>query len=249
MNDVATSAVTRPTSVERSSGRRVRPAEARHPAAAQPPGEQGVRHDKVEDPGDPPGRRERCELADPRRTGRPRRRRPTRAERDEPSTSCAPFSSSWIPLMTRIRVPSKFIRGAAAHEAGDGVLGGGPGRGRAPHARSSRDPRPGEVLVRTLYTGISRGTESLVFRGEVPAERARAHARALPGGRLPRPGQVRLPQRRRRRAAALASSSAAPSSRCSPTSRPSSCPHRPSRSCPTASPPAGRCSRAPSRRR
>jgi 2-desacetyl-2-hydroxyethyl bacteriochlorophyllide A dehydrogenase len=31
-----------------------------------------------------------------------------------------------------------------------------------------RDPEPGEVLVRTQYTGISRGTESVVFRGEVP---------------------------------------------------------------------------------
>ena len=30
------------------------------------------------------------------------------------------------------------------------------------------EPRRGEVLVRTLYTGISRGTESVVFRGEVP---------------------------------------------------------------------------------
>lgn len=29
-------------------------------------------------------------------------------------------------------------------------------------------PGPGEVLVRTLYSGISRGTETLVFRGEVP---------------------------------------------------------------------------------
>lgn len=29
-------------------------------------------------------------------------------------------------------------------------------------------PGPGEVLVRTLYTGVSRGTETLVFRGEVP---------------------------------------------------------------------------------
>ncbi|WP_308187561.1 zinc-dependent alcohol dehydrogenase [Microbacterium allomyrinae] len=40
-------------------------------------------------------------------------------------------------------------------------------------------PRPeaGEALVRTLYTGISRGTESIVFRGEVPRsewERMRA---------------------------------------------------------------------------
>lgn len=30
------------------------------------------------------------------------------------------------------------------------------------------EPGPGEVLVRTLHTGISRGTESLVFRGEGP---------------------------------------------------------------------------------
>lgn len=38
-------------------------------------------------------------------------------------------------------------------------------------------PGPGEVLVRTLHSGISRGTEALVFRGEVPEseyERMRA---------------------------------------------------------------------------
>jgi len=29
-------------------------------------------------------------------------------------------------------------------------------------------PGPGEVLVRTRFTGLSRGTETLVFRGEVP---------------------------------------------------------------------------------
>lgn len=27
-------------------------------------------------------------------------------------------------------------------------------------------PADGEVLVRTLYSGVSRGTETLVFRGE-----------------------------------------------------------------------------------
>jgi threonine dehydrogenase-like Zn-dependent dehydrogenase len=31
------------------------------------------------------------------------------------------------------------------------------------------EPGPDEVLIRTLYSGISRGTETLVFRGEVPA--------------------------------------------------------------------------------
>ncbi|MCC2031082.1 zinc-binding alcohol dehydrogenase [Microbacterium sp. BWT-G7] len=45
--------------------------------------------------------------------------------------------------------------------------------------RGEAVPRPeaGEALVRTLYTGISRGTESIVFRGEVPRsewERMRA---------------------------------------------------------------------------
>ena len=29
-------------------------------------------------------------------------------------------------------------------------------------------PRHDEVLVRTLYSGVSRGTESIVFRGGVP---------------------------------------------------------------------------------
>ncbi|MFH8251867.1 zinc-binding alcohol dehydrogenase [Microbacterium sp. B2969] len=39
------------------------------------------------------------------------------------------------------------------------------------------DPGPSDVLVRTLWTGISRGTESLVFRGAVPAsERDRMRA-------------------------------------------------------------------------
>jgi 2-desacetyl-2-hydroxyethyl bacteriochlorophyllide A dehydrogenase len=39
------------------------------------------------------------------------------------------------------------------------------------------EPGPNDVLVRTLHSGISRGTEALVFRGQVPAsefERMRA---------------------------------------------------------------------------
>src|SRR5262249_54759174 len=31
------------------------------------------------------------------------------------------------------------------------------------------EPGPGDVHVRTLYSGVSRGTETLVFRGGVPA--------------------------------------------------------------------------------
>ena len=44
-----------------------------------------------------------------------------------------------------------------------------PGRGEIRPA-ALRRPEPGEVLVRTVRTGVSRGTETLVFRGEVPAD-------------------------------------------------------------------------------
>lgn len=51
-----------------------------------------------------------------------------------------------------------------------------PGRGEI-RAESIASPGPDEVMVRTLYTGISRGTETLVFTGRVPEsehERMRA---------------------------------------------------------------------------
>jgi threonine dehydrogenase-like Zn-dependent dehydrogenase len=49
------------------------------------------------------------------------------------------------------------------------------------------DPGPGEVLVRTLRSGVSRGTEALVFRGGVPADQ-RARMRApFQEGELPGP--------------------------------------------------------------
>ncbi|KRB36791.1 zinc-dependent alcohol dehydrogenase [Microbacterium sp. Root180] len=49
------------------------------------------------------------------------------------------------------------------------------------------DPAPGDAVVRTLVTGISRGTESIVFRGEVPAgERDRMRA-PFQDGELPGP--------------------------------------------------------------
>ena len=45
----------------------------------------------------------------------------------------------------------------------------------------------GEVLVRSLYSGISRGTESLVFRGEVPASQHEAMRAPFQEGRFPGP--------------------------------------------------------------
>jgi 2-desacetyl-2-hydroxyethyl bacteriochlorophyllide A dehydrogenase len=51
-----------------------------------------------------------------------------------------------------------------------------PGRGEI-RVDSLAEPRAGEVLVRTLYSGISRGTEALVWSGAVP-EREYARMRA-----------------------------------------------------------------------
>src|SRR5580700_720046 len=42
-----------------------------------------------------------------------------------------------------------------------------PGHGEI-RAQRLRSPGHGELLIRTLRSAISRGTESLVFRGEVP---------------------------------------------------------------------------------
>ncbi|HEY8521365.1 MAG TPA: zinc-binding alcohol dehydrogenase [Gammaproteobacteria bacterium] len=51
-----------------------------------------------------------------------------------------------------------------------------PGRGEI-RAEPLPAPGPGDVVVRTLFTGVSRGTEALVWRGEVPAsERERMRA-------------------------------------------------------------------------
>src|SRR5262245_38728391 len=42
-----------------------------------------------------------------------------------------------------------------------------PGRGEI-RSQLLRSPEPGELVIRTLHSAISRGSESLVFRGEVP---------------------------------------------------------------------------------
>jgi NADPH:quinone reductase-like Zn-dependent oxidoreductase len=55
--------------------------------------------------------------------------------------------------------------------------------------RSSRlaDPGPDDVVVRTLHSGISRGTETLVFRGEVPASQREAMRAPFQEGDFPGP--------------------------------------------------------------
>ena len=61
-----------------------------------------------------------------------------------------------------------------------------PGRGEIVSAELG--PRPeGHVLVRTLYSGISRGTESLVFRGEVPKSQIQTMRAPFQEGDFPGP--------------------------------------------------------------
>ena len=48
-------------------------------------------------------------------------------------------------------------------------------------------PGPGEVLVRTLRSGISRGTETIVFRGRVPADQRDAMRAPFQDGAFPGP--------------------------------------------------------------
>ena len=63
---------------------------------------------------------------------------------------------------------------AAPHASAFWVAGAGAGELRS---ETLAAPGPRELLVRTLYSAISRGSEALVFRGEVPAsEYARMRA-------------------------------------------------------------------------
>jgi threonine dehydrogenase-like Zn-dependent dehydrogenase len=61
-----------------------------------------------------------------------------------------------------------------------------PGRGEIRPA-SLPDPGADEVQVRTLWSGISRGTESLIFRGRVPEREYDTMAAPFQDGRLPGP--------------------------------------------------------------
>ncbi|WP_306307016.1 zinc-dependent alcohol dehydrogenase [Kribbia dieselivorans] len=50
-----------------------------------------------------------------------------------------------------------------------------------------REPGPGEVRVRTTRSGVSRGTEALVFRGGVPADQYAAMRAPFQEGEFPAP--------------------------------------------------------------
>ncbi|TRW47226.1 zinc-dependent alcohol dehydrogenase [Georgenia yuyongxinii] len=61
-----------------------------------------------------------------------------------------------------------------------------PGQGEL-RTEPAREPGPGEALVRTLRSGISRGTELLVHRGEVPPQVADTMRAPFQAGDLPGP--------------------------------------------------------------
>ncbi len=61
-----------------------------------------------------------------------------------------------------------------------------PGRGEI-RAEPVRDPARNEVLVRTLHSGVSRGTETLVFHGGVPASQWDAMRAPFQEGDFPAP--------------------------------------------------------------
>lgn len=61
-----------------------------------------------------------------------------------------------------------------------------PGHGEI-RAEPIRQPGPDEVSVRTLYSGVSRGTESVIFRGGVPANQHRTMRAPFQDGDFPGP--------------------------------------------------------------
>ncbi len=61
-----------------------------------------------------------------------------------------------------------------------------PGRGEIRTAELGQ-PRPDEVLVRALHSGISRGTETLVFQGRVPEDQHEAMRAPFQDGEFPGP--------------------------------------------------------------
>lgn len=61
-----------------------------------------------------------------------------------------------------------------------------PGRGEI-REEPIRSPRDGEVRVRALYSGISRGTESLVFNGRVPESEYQRMRAPFQHGEFPGP--------------------------------------------------------------
>ena len=61
-----------------------------------------------------------------------------------------------------------------------------PGRGEI-RAEPLPPPSAGQVVVRALYSGISRGTEAIVFQGRVPTSEYRRMRAPFQAGEFPGP--------------------------------------------------------------
>ena len=111
-----------------------------------------------------------------------------------------------------------------------------------------REPGPDDVVVRTVRSGVSRGTETLVFRGGVPPDQYAAMRAPFQEGDLPAPvkyGYLNVGVVEQDRG----SCAGARSSACIRTRPPMSSRPAPSPSCPRACRRLAPCSRAPSRPR
>ena len=79
-------------------------------------------------------------------------------------------------------------RARAVHPAGTAAAFWVSGRGTGRVLPEPlREPGPGEVRVRTLHSAVSRGTESLVFRGEVPPDQHQRMRAPFQEGDFPGP--------------------------------------------------------------
>lgn len=78
------------------------------------------------------------------------------------------------------------VEGADVSRSARAYWLGAPGSGELRTA-DLPDPGPGEVLVRARHSGISRGTETLVFRGGVPASQYDVMRAPFQEGELPGP--------------------------------------------------------------
>jgi 2-desacetyl-2-hydroxyethyl bacteriochlorophyllide A dehydrogenase len=73
-----------------------------------------------------------------------------------------------------------------AHEMARALWHVAPGRSEI-REEATAEPRPGEVRVRALHSGISRGSEALVFSGRVPPEEHERMRAPFMGGAFPFP--------------------------------------------------------------
>lgn len=94
-----------------------------------------------------------------------------------------PFPAA-IPASRRLPCPTDISRPMSLIARSFWTLA--PGRG-AVCQQALADPGPDAVLVRALASGISRGTESLVFHGQVPGELADIMACPMQEGAFPGP--------------------------------------------------------------